>query len=115
MRTASKRLGFKVTPHMLRHTFATQLVNGGAKVTTIQALLGHQRLNTTMTYARVHDKTVVEDYFRAMEAIEGEQMAAMGQEATNEEVHTLLGKLEQQGLSAKQQQILNELRRCLTK
>ncbi|MEM9774354.1 MAG: tyrosine-type recombinase/integrase [Chloroflexota bacterium] len=35
LRTASKRLGFKVTPHMLRHTFATQLVNAGADITTI--------------------------------------------------------------------------------
>ncbi len=42
---------FKATPHMLRHTFGTQLVNAGAKITTIQALLGHERLNTTMVYA----------------------------------------------------------------
>ena len=78
MKAASKRLGFKATPHMLRHTFGTQLLNAGAKITTIQALLGHKRLNTTMIYAHVHDKTVIEDYFRAMEQIEGEQMAVMG-------------------------------------
>ena len=49
LKAAGKRLGFKVTPHMLRHTFGTQLVNAGANITTIQALLGHSRLNTTMT------------------------------------------------------------------
>jgi metal-responsive CopG/Arc/MetJ family transcriptional regulator len=55
---------------MLRHTFATQLLNAGCKVTTIQALLGHKRLNTTMIYARVHNETVAKDYFKAMVQIE---------------------------------------------
>ncbi|MCB8920670.1 MAG: site-specific integrase [Ardenticatenaceae bacterium] len=59
-----------MTPHMLRHTFGMQLVNAGCQITTIQALLGHKRINTTLTYARVHDRTVAEDYFAAMEMVE---------------------------------------------
>ncbi len=114
LRAASERLGFKVTPHMLRHTFATQLVNAGAKITTIQALLGHQRLNTTMTYARVHDKTVMEDYFRAMAQVEGEQTAILEPKPVSEKVLALLDKMEPDGLSDEQQQLLDELRRCLT-
>lgn len=114
LRAASARLGFKVTPHMLRHTFATQLVNAGAKITTIQALLGHERLNTTMTYARVHDQTVRDDYFRAMEQIEGEQTAVLEPKPVREDVFALLDKMEQEGLSDEQQQVLAELRRCLT-
>lgn len=114
LRAASARLGFKVTPHMLRHTFATQLVNAGAKITTIQALLGHERLNTTMTYARVHDQTVRDDYFRAMEQIEGEQTAVLEPKTVSEDVFALLDKMGQEGLSDEQQQILAELRRCLT-
>ena len=55
---------------MLRHTFGMQLVNAGCQITTIQALLGHKHLNTTMTYARVHDRTVAEDYFAAMAVVE---------------------------------------------
>jgi integrase len=39
-------------------------------VTSIQKLLGHQRLNSTMIYARVHDRTVAEDYYAAMEVVE---------------------------------------------
>jgi hypothetical protein len=39
-------------------------------VTTIQQLSGHQRLNSTMIYARVHDRTVAEDYYAAMEQLE---------------------------------------------
>lgn len=69
-KAAGERTGVKVTPHQLRHTYATQLVNAGCKITTIQALLGHKHLNTTMTYARVHDRTVAEDYFAAMAVVE---------------------------------------------
>jgi site-specific recombinase XerD len=38
LKAVGKRTGVKVSPHMLRHIFATQLVNAGCKVTTIQAL-----------------------------------------------------------------------------
>lgn len=113
MKAAGKRTGVKVTPHMLRHTFATQLVNAGAKVTTIQALLGHVRLNTTMTYARVHDQTVMDDFFRAMEQIEGEQDTVFFQRPDTEKAIALLDKLGQEELSDAQQQILDELRHCL--
>ena len=98
---------------MLRHTFATQLVNAGAKITTIQALLGHVRLNTTMTYARVHDQTVMDDYFGAMEEIEGVQTAVFGPATLTQNALALLDKLGQDGLNDEQQQILAELRRCL--
>ena len=89
-------------------------MNAGAKITTIQALLGHQRINTTMTYARVHDKTVMADYFRAMEQIEGAQTTILQPKPVTEHVFTLLDKLAQHGLSAAQRQILDELRHCLT-
>jgi hypothetical protein len=39
-------------------------------VTSIQRLLGHTNLNTTMTYARAFDETVMLDYFRAVDQIE---------------------------------------------
>lgn len=68
--SAGKRVGVKVNPHRLRHTAATQLLNPGCRVTSIQKLLGHKSLNTTMTYARVHDRTVAEDYYAAMEHVE---------------------------------------------
>ncbi len=70
LKAAGERTGVKVTPHRLRHTFATQLLNAGCRVTTIQALLGHRHLNTTLTYARIHDQTVADDYFTAMTLIE---------------------------------------------
>lgn len=70
LKLAGERVGVKVHPHRLRHTCATQLLNAGCRVTSIQKFLGHTRLNSTMTYARVHDKTVADDYYRAMTEVE---------------------------------------------
>lgn len=113
IKAAGKRLGFKATPHMLRHTFGTQLVNAGAQITTVQALLGHERLNTTMVYAHVHDKTVIADYLRAMEQIEGAQTAVQPV-AVPENAFALLDKLGQEELNNEQRQIVAALRRCLS-
>ncbi len=70
IKLAGERVGVPVHPHRLRHTCATQLLNAGCRVTSIQKFLGHQRLNSTMTYARVYDRTVAEEFYRAMAEIE---------------------------------------------
>jgi integrase/recombinase XerD len=70
VQAAGERAGVKVYPHRLRHTCATQLLNAGCRVTSIQKFLGHKRLNSTMIYARVHDRTVADDYYAAMDRIE---------------------------------------------
>ena len=48
--------------------------------TSIQKLLGHQKLNSTMIYARVHDQTVSEDYYSAMGSVERRLALAEEQE-----------------------------------
>jgi integrase len=59
-----------VTPHQLRHTLATQAVNRGMSLEAIAALLGHRSMTMTMTYARIADHTVADEYFAVTEQVE---------------------------------------------
>lgn len=70
LKAAGERAGVRLHAHRLRHTCATQLLNAGCPVTSIQKLLGHKKLNTTMVYARAYDATVEADYFAAMGRVE---------------------------------------------
>lgn len=55
VKRAGRRAGIgKVTPHQLRHTFATRLVNRGVPINVIQKLLGHKQISTTTIYANTH-------------------------------------------------------------
>ncbi len=61
-----KRCGVVVTPHQLRHSCATLLLNAGASVLTVQATLGHRHLDTTLGYARLYDEVAAREYRQAM-------------------------------------------------
>jgi integrase/recombinase XerD len=70
LRTYGKRCGYTIHPHQLRHSCATLLLNAGAPILTVQTLLGHRHLDTTLGYARLYDGTVAADYYRAMAQVE---------------------------------------------
>ena len=55
-----------VTPHQLRHTYATALINSGISLQALMALLGHSSAAMSLRYARLFDATVRADYERAL-------------------------------------------------
>lgn len=57
-------LDIKISPHVLRHTFATHLLNEGADIMHVKELLGHSSLSTTSIYTHVTNEKIKEVYYK---------------------------------------------------
>lgn len=57
-----ERVGLKVTPHQLRHSFATEILNRGARITDVSEILGHSQLSTTEIYTKLSSSAKLKSY-----------------------------------------------------
>jgi len=60
-----KRVGLKVTPHQLRHSYATELLNNNASISDVSELLGHSSMATTQIYTKLGSALKQQNYSKA--------------------------------------------------
>ncbi len=60
-----KQIGIKVTPHQLRHSYASDLLNAGGRINDVSMLLGHSSLSTTEIYTKLGSRYKIENYKKA--------------------------------------------------
>jgi integrase/recombinase XerC len=62
---AFKKIGIHVTPHQLRHSFATYMLDKGARINDVSELLGHEFISTTQIYTKLNNSLKLKNYLKA--------------------------------------------------
>ncbi len=62
---AFAKVGLKVTPHQLRHTYATEMLNNGARIADVSELLGHASMATTQIYTKLGNALKMDHYLKS--------------------------------------------------
>lgn len=86
MKNYLKELGLSqqgYTPHSLRHTFATNLLNVGVPLVVLKDLMGHRTLDQTLMYAKLSDQTIRRCYENACEQLESSSLIVSQKEVAN--------------------------------
>lgn len=66
LETLGRTRAMKITPHQLRHTATTLLLNAGMSVWSVKAILGHRHVDATLRYARTYDSSTAKEYQRVV-------------------------------------------------
>ena len=116
LETYGRYCGVKASPHQLRHSCATLLLNAGAPVLSVQMILGHKQVDTTLGYARLYDGTVAADYFSAMNKVE--RQLALPEDKVSEppcigELIAITDALRNGSLNSQQTELVRALREGL--
>jgi len=67
------KIGVKVTPHQLRHSYATELLNSGARIADVSELLGHASMSTTQVYTKLGTQLKMQNYRNAHPLLKDKQ------------------------------------------
>ncbi|MBU1749581.1 MAG: tyrosine-type recombinase/integrase [Chloroflexi bacterium] len=102
-------------PSVARGSCATLLLNAGAPILTVQTILGHKHIDTTLGYARLYDGTLAADYYRAMREVESR--LALGESTvdppTSGELLALVDTLGTGTLNDAQREVVQALRAAI--